>query len=181
MPTTEQFWTQKQKSDSHDIQGWLLARDRIGRHPSPYRPIATNDHHVSGQQQSYMTPPPTYKITQRFSPCDLNRTPTPVQYVPSIPTSYFSPTSPLPLHTTEEDSGFESLVTNVSDSGSLSSHLVAISPAQRDQPAVHLPTFSETPYENFSTIYQHGIASAPFPTRQLNNPVLNVQRNFYRE
>ena len=28
--TNDQFWTQKQKSDSHDIQTWLLARDRIG-------------------------------------------------------------------------------------------------------------------------------------------------------
>ena len=32
----------------------------------------------------------------------------------------------------EDDSGFESLVTNVSDSGSLSSRLVMTSPANKD-------------------------------------------------
>ena len=27
---TEQFWSRKQKSDSHDIQNWLVARNKIG-------------------------------------------------------------------------------------------------------------------------------------------------------
>jgi len=140
--------------------------------------VASNASHVSGQQFSYMTPPPTYKLTQRFSPCDPNRTPTPVQYIPSIPTSYFSPTSPTPLHNTEEDSGFESLVTNVSDSGSLSSRLVAISPAQRELPNVYLPKFSDPPYQNCSKMFQLEKASTPLPSRQLANQVSNVLRNF---
>ena len=29
---TEEFWLKKQKSDSHDIQGWIMARNRIGNH-----------------------------------------------------------------------------------------------------------------------------------------------------
>ena len=26
----DEFWLKKQKSDSHDIQGWIMARNRIG-------------------------------------------------------------------------------------------------------------------------------------------------------
>ena len=30
MQSTKEFWDRRQKSDSHDIKQWLLARDRIG-------------------------------------------------------------------------------------------------------------------------------------------------------
>ena len=60
---------------------------------------------------------------------------------------YLPPTSSSPPHTVnnnlEDDSGFESLVTNVSDSGSLSSRLVVTSPASKERPEV-----SEPPYQN---------------------------------
>ena len=176
---TDQFWTRKQKSDPHNIHTWHLARDRIGG-DSSHNPLYNFDH-FPGQQFSYMTPPPSYKLSQGFHPSIPNRNTTPVQYIPSIPTSYFSPTSPPPLQTTEDDSGFESLVTNVSDSGSLSSRLVAISPAQIDHPSPYLPKFSDPPYQNFSKIYSHVIPLAPLPQRQFNNPALNGQRSFNQE
>ena len=31
IPRTEHFWMKKQKSDPHDIHGWLMAKDRIGK------------------------------------------------------------------------------------------------------------------------------------------------------
>ena len=30
MAGPDQFWTRKQKSDSHDIHNWLLSRNKIG-------------------------------------------------------------------------------------------------------------------------------------------------------
>ena len=108
MVTTEQFWSRKQKSDSHDIQDWLLARNRIG------------------QQFSYFTPPP--QRSGGTGPASLPQPPSPPHQV-----SCRARRSTLLLtgDLQEDDSGFESLVTNVSDSGSLSSRLVpCLSPAQ---------------------------------------------------
>ena len=57
---------------------------------------------------------------------------------------YFSPTSPpngSQYKTGEEDSGFESLVTNVSDSGSASSRLVVTSPSGRERQEAREPAY----------------------------------------
>ena len=121
-----------------------------------------------------MTPPPSYKLSQGVT---TNTSFTPTHYVPSIPiTSYFSPTSPPPSQAVEDDSGFESLVTNASDSGSLSSRLVALSPANLDQPSPYLNRFSDPPYQNLSkNYYQDFPPTGPGHHSLLNNPQVNGQ------
>ena len=59
---SDQFWSRKQKSDSHDITAWLVSRNKIGiqaQHGTP--PLY--DLFTPGQQFSYMTPPPSNKRT----------------------------------------------------------------------------------------------------------------------
>ena len=88
-----------------------------------------------GQQFSYLTPPPTSKRssnTTTTSPQDQPRLP--YYSPPHREVKYFSPSPPQTNggNNVEDDSGFESLVTNVSDSGSVSSRLVMTSPANKD-------------------------------------------------
>ena len=86
---------------------------------------------VAGQQYSYQTPPSNRPRRGQQLPRPLP-SPSPAlppssSSSPGIPISshYFSPTSPpTSQYKTEEDSGFESLVTTNSDSGSSTSHQV---------------------------------------------------------
>ena len=105
-----------------------------------------------------MTPPPSFKLasTQLTGQNNLPL---------SKPETFFSPTSPPPLQSTEEDSGFESLMTNVSDTGSLSSRLVAISPGEKDHPSQNLNRISDHKDED-SPITS---PLTPLSRRQLNN------------
>ena len=137
MMCSDQFWSRKQKSDSHDIHSWLASRNKIGI-PSPARPLMSSCYSVftSGQQFSYLTPPPSSKrttTTTTSSPQDQPRLPYYHTRGPSPPhrdIKYFSPSPPQTAgNNLEDDSGFESLVTNVSDSGSVSSRLVMTSPS----------------------------------------------------
>jgi len=182
MMNSDQFWTRKQKSDSHDIHHWLMSRNKIG------------------QQFSYMTPPPSNKRTspqdQQHLPvyyCDLqtnNRISPKPKYFdsPSPPKpqfSYFnSPCSPPPppcpgppntmASNLEDDSGFESLVTNVSDSGSVSSRLVS-SPANKELiiPSEYLPEY------NLSSVYQN-VAPAPVPILRSKDVFKSQDKYFIR-
>ena len=89
-------------------------------------------HLVAGQQYSYQTPPGSTRPRRgqqlsRPLPSPSPALPPSSSSSPGIPISshYFSPTSPpTSQYKTEEDSGFESLVTTNSDSGSSSSHQV---------------------------------------------------------
>ena len=118
MAGPDQFWTRKQKSDSHDIHNWLVSRNKIGNLGRPRPPMkqlwTLYIDVIPGQQFSYMTPPPGPRRLSPPAPC------------PQPPLSFFSsPSSPPaacagpgpPQSNLEDDSGFESLVTNVSDSG----------------------------------------------------------------
>jgi len=131
MASTDQFWRRKQKSEveEHSIQQWLQARDRIG------------------QQYSYQTPPGSTRPRRgqqlpRPLPSPSPALPPSSSSSPGIPISshYFSPTSPpTSQYKTEEDSGFESLVTTNSDSGSSSSHQVPLSPGRSPRPNLVSP------------------------------------------
>ena len=109
---------------------------------------------TSGQQFSYLTPPPTSKrtSTSSTSPQDQPRLPYYNTRGPSPPhreIKYFSPSPPQTAgNNLEDDSGFESLVTNVSDSGSVSSRLVMTSPASKDFMSVELSEVCEPAYQN---------------------------------
>ena len=120
----------------------------------PARPGTSDFYEVftSGQQFSYLTPPPTSKRTSSSSPSPQDQPRLPYYYSrgPSSPPhrdmKYFSPSPPQAAgNNVEDDSGFESLVTNVSDSGSVSSRLVMTSPASKDFMPVEL---SEPAYQN---------------------------------
>ena len=107
---------------------------------------------TSGQQFSYLTPPPTSKRTSSSSPSPQDQPRLPYYYNrgPSSPPhrhiKYFSPSPPQAAgNHVEDDSGFESLVTNVSDSGSVSSRLVMTSPGSKDFMSVEM---REPAYQN---------------------------------
>ena len=102
-----------------------------------------------GHQFSYLTPPPASKRTSGSgSPQDQPRLPyyysKPSPSPPYREQKYFSPPQSSG-NNVEDDSGFESLVTNVSDSGSVSSRLVVTSPANKEFISVEL---SEPAYQN---------------------------------
>jgi len=157
MASTDQFWRRKQKSEveEHSIQQWLEARDRIG------------------QQYSYQTPPSNRPRRNQQLPRPLP-SPSPAlppssSSSPGIPMSshYFSSTSPhngSQYKTGEEDSGFESLVTTNSDSGSSSSHQVPLSPGRSPRPNLVSPREyrgGQGPLPTFQ-----GQGQGPLPTYQ---------------
>ena len=82
-----------------------------------------------------MTPPPHIKLTNHTLKPQCSPSPT-------FHPSYSSLISPPLLQTTEDDSGFESLNTNGSDTGSLSSRLIAISPGEKDHSSTGLGKIS---------------------------------------
>ena len=100
-----------------------------------------------GQQFSYMTPPPTSKRSSKTTTSPQDQPRLPYYSPPHCEVKYFSPSPPQTNggNNVEDDSGFESLVTNVSDSGSVSSRLVMTSPANKD---FFFGEVSEPAYQN---------------------------------
>lgn len=142
MMASDQFWSRKQKSDSHDITAWLVSRNKIGiqaQHGIP--PLY--DLFTPGQQFSYMTPPPTGRRSAPGHQAPVFSLRYGAQSPPHQNLMYLTSSSspPAAINNAEDDSGFESLVTNVSDSGSASSRLVVTSPSGRERQEAREPAY----------------------------------------
>ena len=116
-----------------------------------------------------MTPPPHFKLTNHtFTPQHISS--------PAFHAPYSSPIFPPPLQTTEDDSGFESLITNVSDTGSLSSRCIAISSEEKDPSSTFLGKISNQKDEDSPVTSP----LTPLSRRQLNKTYLSGQRSDVR-